>query len=248
MSTASLAAPLTMSWRQLAFLNWRVAPALLQPYVPAGTELDLFEGSAYVSLVGLLYADVRILGVPVPLHDEFEGLNLRFYVRRSVDGGIRRGVVFLRELATLPTVALPPRVLLREPFESRTMTHEHVFDPARGDAVAARVEYRWQQADASWGRVAVEPGEERLPNSSGSEREFVTERYFSYTRQADGGTVEYTAHHRPWEVWKVKHWELAGNLGELAGPAVGAALGGAPTSALLADGAPVALEPPARIA
>ena len=31
---------LTAHWRYLAMLNFRVAPELLAPYLPAGTELD----------------------------------------------------------------------------------------------------------------------------------------------------------------------------------------------------------------
>ena len=75
---------LRAEWRHLALLNYAVDPSLLRPLVPPGTELDLRGGTAYVSLVGFLFLESRILGVPIPFHGAFEEVNLRFYVRREV--------------------------------------------------------------------------------------------------------------------------------------------------------------------
>ena len=77
------AAPfLTAEWRWLAMLNYEADAALLRPLVPAGTELDTWGGVTYASVVGFLFLDTRVLGVPIPFHRDFEELNLRFYVRR----------------------------------------------------------------------------------------------------------------------------------------------------------------------
>ena len=70
---------LTARWTHLLMLNWEVA----------GTELDRFEGEAWLSVVGFLFLDTKLLGVPVPFHRDFEEVNLRFYV--FVDGQLRRG-------------------------------------------------------------------------------------------------------------------------------------------------------------
>src|SRR5688500_10408662 len=88
---------LSAEWRYLAMLNFRVNPDLLAPFVPRGTQLDFFRGETYVSLVGFLFRDTRILGISVPHHRAFEELNLRFYVVREQAGEIRRGVVFIKE-------------------------------------------------------------------------------------------------------------------------------------------------------
>jgi len=79
---------LTAEWRWLAMANYAVDPALLRPRVPAGLELDLFERVALVSLVGFRFLRTRLLGVAVPFHRDFDEVNLRFYVRRRVDGGL----------------------------------------------------------------------------------------------------------------------------------------------------------------
>ena len=60
--------------------------------VPAGTELDLFQGRALVSLVAFHFGDNRALGVPIPFARDYDQVNLRFYVRRLMpDGTWRRG-------------------------------------------------------------------------------------------------------------------------------------------------------------
>ena len=78
---------LTAEWKNLLMLNYGVDPALLRPFVPAGTELDSHEGNAYASLIGFEFNKTRLLGRAVPFHQSFEEVNLRFYVRR----GTRRG-------------------------------------------------------------------------------------------------------------------------------------------------------------
>ena len=47
-------------------LNYLVEPAVLAPFVPAGTELDAWKGRTFVSVVGFLFLDTRVLGVPIP--------------------------------------------------------------------------------------------------------------------------------------------------------------------------------------
>ncbi|MDR3712793.1 MAG: DUF2071 domain-containing protein [Puia sp.] len=55
---------LTAKWQNLIMANYEVPPAILEEYLPAGTELDKHEGRTYVSLVGFLFAGTRIFGLP----------------------------------------------------------------------------------------------------------------------------------------------------------------------------------------
>jgi uncharacterized protein YqjF (DUF2071 family) len=120
-------------------LNYRVPPEWLAPFVPAGTELDLWNGFAYVSLVGFHFRDTRLLGVPIPFHRTFEEVNLRFYVRRTVDGEVRRGVTFLRELVPRSAIALVARLTYNEPYRALPMRHR--IDVATAGATPTVVEY-----------------------------------------------------------------------------------------------------------
>ena len=55
---------LTARWRHLVMLNYEVAPEVLAPLVPAGTELDSWSGKTFASVVGFLflYALQRLQG------------------------------------------------------------------------------------------------------------------------------------------------------------------------------------------
>ena len=67
-------------------LNYTVDPRLLAPLVPLGTEIDFENGDTFLSVVGFLFLDTRLLGLPIPLHRDFEEVNLRFYVTEKIGG------------------------------------------------------------------------------------------------------------------------------------------------------------------
>src|SRR5689334_2274538 len=110
-STVSRRPFLRAEWRDLVMLNYESPAGLLDPLVPAGVELDRWRGTLYVSVVGFLFRDTRVLGIPIPFHRTFEEVNLRFYVRRELDGDVRRGVVFVRELVPRRAIATVARLL-----------------------------------------------------------------------------------------------------------------------------------------
>jgi hypothetical protein len=97
---------LTARWEHVLMLSFVVDPALLAPRVPAGVALDLFEGRCYLSLVGFRFLGTRVLGLGLPFHKDFDEVNLRFYVRRKVEGAWRRGVTFVSFLTGVPANAL----------------------------------------------------------------------------------------------------------------------------------------------
>jgi uncharacterized protein YqjF (DUF2071 family) len=236
---------LTAEWRWLAMLNYRVAPELLRPYVPAGTELDCWNGATYLSIVGFLFRDTRVLGVPVPLHRHFEEVNLRIYVCRTVGGEVRRAVTFIRELVPRRAIATVAKLTYNEPYRALPMRHRLApLDAATG--APSLVEYGWRHA-GGWSRLSVEPVGSARPLETGSEEEFITEHYWGYTRQRDGGTVEYRVEHSPWRVWQVRNARLEGDLAPLYGEAMASALTGAPASSFLADGSTVTLRAPERL-
>lgn len=239
---------LTGAWRWLAMLNWRVDPALLTPLVPRGTELDAWNGTTYVSVVGFLFRDTRVLGIPIPFHRDFEEVNLRFYVRREARGAggeVRRAVTFVREIVPRRAIAHVARLAYNEPYVALPMRHElgAIGGP---DAAPAVVEYGWR-LPGGWSRLRVRPTGPARAIADGSEEEFITEHYWGYTRQRDGGTVEYQVRHPAWRVWAVRHAHLDGNLALLHGVEVAAALADGPASAFLADGSGVTVFAPERL-
>lgn len=236
---------LTAEWRWLAMLNYRVEPELLRPYVPAGTELDCWNGATYLSVVGFLFRDTRVLGVPVPMHRHFEEVNLRLYVRRTPGDEVRRAVTFIRELVPRRAIATAARLSYNEPYTALPMRHRLGASDARTGAPTI-VEYAWRYR-GSWCLLSVEPSGAAQPLEAGSEEEFIAEHYWGYTRQRDGGTVEYRVEHPPWRVWRVRNARLEGDVVQLYGEELASVISGTPTSAFLADGSAVSLSLPARI-
>jgi uncharacterized protein len=228
---------LTAEWRHLVMLNYEVDPALFASRVPAGTELDAHEGKTYASIVGFLFLDTRVLGMPVPFHRDFEELNLRFYVRHRGPEGWRRGVVFVKELVPRRAIAWVARTVYNE---------NYVAVPMRHAITPASVTYEWRQA-ARWERLAASiEGEPSLPDT-GSLDEFITEHYWGYASQRDGGTVEYRVEHPQWRLWRARAPILDADLERLYGREFVQALAGPPVSAVVAEGSPVVVRQGRRL-
>ena len=224
---------LTAEWRQLAMVNFAVDPAVLTPLVPRGTELDAWNGTTLVSAVGFRFLRTRLLGMPIPLHRNFEEVNLRFYVRREHPDGLRRGVVFVKELVPRRAIAAVARYLYNENYLALPMAHRV---ESRGDV--SQVLFRWRHAEA-WGELGLETvGPPALP-ADGSEEEFVTEHYWGYVRQRDGSTLEYRVEHPRWRVWQARAPRFVCDVAALYGPGLVGALAAEPRSAFLAEGSPV---------
>jgi uncharacterized protein YqjF (DUF2071 family) len=229
---------LTAAWRHLAMLNYEVPRRLLEPLVPAGTELDAFDGVVLTSVVGFRFLDTRVLGIPIPWHRDFDEVNLRFYVRgRDDDGAWHRAVVFIRELVPRRAIALVARWRYNEPYLAVPMRHDLALEHAAKGA-PGRAAYSWRM-HGRWHRLEV--GTAGLPAvpKPGSEAEFVAEHYWGYTTQRDGSSMKYQVAHPPWRVWDAAAAELDCDVRTVYGAGFAEYLSGPPRSALLAEGSPV---------
>lgn len=225
---------LTAEWRMLAMLNYEVDPRLLLPFVPAGTELDRWNGKVFVSVVGFRFLKTKVLGISFPFHSNFDEVNLRFYVRRREDGEIRRGVVFIKEIVPRRAIAAVARTIYNELYVSLPMRHR--IEPQANSGWS--VEYGWR-GRAGWNRIRLATdGDPALPEE-GSEEQFITEHYWGYTAQSNGGCLEYRVMHPSWRVWESRDAELEGDLTESYGREFAGALGRRPASAFLAEGSGV---------
>lgn len=234
---------LTAEWRDLVMLNYEVDPGILAPLVPAGTELDLWRGRVFVSVVGFHFRRTRVLGVAIPGHCNFAEVNLRFYVRRRGPEGWRRGVVFVKEIVPRFAIAWVARALYNENYVALPMRHSIV----EREADAARcVTYQWRH-DRRWCRVSVEAsGPPGIP-AADSEATFITEHYWGYARQRDGGTVEYQVEHPQWRVSPALESRFECDVAALYGAPFAGFLCVPPTSAFLADGSPVTVRRGVRL-
>ncbi|MBL9124583.1 MAG: DUF2071 domain-containing protein [Planctomycetaceae bacterium] len=220
-------------------LNYEVDPALLAPRVPPGTELDLFQGKAYVSIVGFMFNEVRFHGWSIPGHRSFSEVNLRFYVQRQQGRELRRGVVFIKEIAPRWWVSAIARRWYYENYVTLPMRHE--LELADGSiSEGGEVTYAWRLR-GRWNQCYLRTFGLAELAAGGSLEEFITEHYWGYTRRPDGATLEYQVTHPRWRVWKAAEAHLDCDVADLYGPEFASVLGKSPRSALLAEGSEIAM-------
>lgn len=231
---------LTAEWLNLIMLNYAVDPALLLPRVPAGTELDFFAGKTWLSLIGFQFNRTRVLGFAIPFHQNFEEVNIRFYVRR----GNKRGAVFISELVPKRAIAAVARLAFNENYSRVPMSHAI---ESRPDGQIATAEYAWGSGPSRCQMSIETEGKAFLP-AEGSEPQFITEHYWGYAAQKDGGCLEYEVKHPQWRVWMPAHAAFAGNAAHHYGREFARVLTRQPDSAFLAEGSPVSVSKGTRIA
>ena len=223
-------------------LNFEVDSSVLAPLLPKGTELDDCRGRHFISLVGFLFLDTHVLGVPAFFHRDFEEVNLRFYVRRDVGAERRRGVVFIRELVPLPLIAAAARLTYNEPY--RTVPMKHTFVASETALQSIELCFGGPHDEC---RLTLHANSAPRTMAADSDEEFLSHRLWGYTRQRDGGTVEYRVDHSRWNVWSPVAFELDGPLAEFYDERFASILREAPVSAFIADGSAVAVHLPERI-
>jgi hypothetical protein len=224
---------LTAEWRWLAMLNYEVDPKLLLPLVPSGTELDSWQGRTFLSLVAFRFLNTRVAGLPIPFHRNFDEVNLRFYVRRRDGAQGKRGVVFIKEIVPRRAIAWVARTFYNENYVALPMDHR--IDIGEGTVAA---EYQWTIGELE-NQITVRTAGPSASPISGSQEEFITEHYWGYSTQRDGGTMEYEVEHPQWRVWSASGFSVEANFETLYGLKLGEVLQQRPASAFLAEGSPV---------
>jgi len=222
---------LTAKWHDLIMANYEVDPSLLAGRVPAGTELDLHEGRCFVSLVGFMFLDTRVLGFLVPFHVNFEEVNLRFYVRRETGDEVRRGVVFIKEIVPRLAIATVARALYGEPYEAMKMSHVRT---------ESTVGYSWSKGEDT-NNLQVELDSSLGVPDEGSHGSFIIEHYWGYTGRGANRTEEYKVEHPKWELFSVKNPKIDVDFEKTYGKRFAFLADERPHSVLLAKGSEIAV-------
>ena len=226
---------LSAEWRDLLMLNYQVDPALLRIHIPRGTELDSFDGSTYISLVGFRFLRTKLFGFcHIPFHSDFDEVNLRFYVCRREGAKLRRGVVFIREIVPRWALAWAARFAYGENYIRFPMRHS-----VRNDGTVFETEYQWK-ANNRWSRLYGCASGDSVAPKEGSLEQFITEHYWGYSSRGRD-SVEYEVTHVPWKVWTCATAGFEGYGGALYGQEIGQVLERKPASAFIADGSPVSV-------
>lgn len=227
---------LKAEWRKLAIINYKLDPEILMPYLPIGTELDVWKGECYVSLIGFRFVNTRVLGFKIPWHVNFEEVNLRFYVRRKAGKEWRRGVVFIKEIVPKPAISWVANTLYNENYVTRPMRS------AWSELADKReVSYEWKLGD-EWQKIAVTAAMEGQPLVAGSQTAFITEHYWGYAAATKSRTNEYEVTHPPWMTYPVSAYEVQVDFGGNYGDDFAFLQSQEPDSVMLAEGSEITVE------
>jgi uncharacterized protein len=122
-------------WYDLAYVHFRYPVHEVARLLPAGLEVDTFDGDAWVGLIPFSMRDVGLPRLPgVPYFGDFSEVNVRTYVRH---GGVPGVWFFSLDVDRLLPAAVA-RVTYRLPYCWGRTTHRRV-----GDELVTDVERRW---------------------------------------------------------------------------------------------------------
>lgn len=215
--------------------NYVIEPKLLTPYIPNGTEIDLWKNTCYVSLVGFMFLDTKIKGFHIPFHINFEEVNLRFYVRYKEKEEWKRGVVFIKEIVPRFAITFIANLLYNEKYV--TMPMKHTWETMEDKNT---IEYCWKSK--KWNTFKVVTEKDALKIIAGSEEEFITEHYWGYTKLKNKKTSEYEVAHPKWDVYKTKEYSIDVDFGNVYGPSFDFLKAETPRSVFLAEGSEVTIK------
>ena len=232
---------LQAEWRKLVMANYSIDKKILNSHLPHKTEIDLWNNTCYVSLVGFMFLDTKVKGFKIPFHVNFEEVNLRFYVRYNRNGEWKLGVVFIIELVPKPALTFIANTIYKENYETLPMKHSWDSLPE-----SLAVEYKWKKK-SRWNSIKVITGKEAFPIEAGSEEEFITEHYWGYTKIDESKTSEYGVEHPPWAVYKTKDYSIDVDFGTVYGQAFEFLSSEKPLSVFLAEGSPIEVKEGKRI-
>ena len=227
---------LNAEWRKLALANYEIDASILLPYLPYKTEIDTWNNRCYISLVGFMFKNTKMLGLKIPFHINFEEVNLRFYVRYNDRGEWKRGVVFIKEIVPKPAITFVANTLYKEHYE--TLPMKHSWDIGSKEQI---ITYEWRKKGV-WQKFSVVTDKLQLPISTGSEAEFITEHYWGYSKIKKDKTFEYEVTHPKWKQYKVSDYKIAVDFGLTYGADFNFLNDLKPTSVMLAEGSEITVE------
>lgn len=223
---------LTAEWRKLALANYAIDKDVLLKYLPPFTELDDWNGKYYVSLVGFMFLNTKLLGVKIPFHSSFEEVNLRFYVKYNDNGTWKRGAVFIKEIVPKPAITLVANTVYKEKYQTCRMKNKWELNEDQ-----FTITYSWKTG--AWNTFSVISEVKSQAIAVNSDEEFITEHYWGYTKIGNKETSEYGVEHPRWEVYPIKSYQIDLDFEQNYGKDFSFLNHKSPESVMLAEGSPI---------
>jgi uncharacterized protein len=203
---------MAQSWHDLLFAHWRIDAALLRPHIPAGLEIDTFEGQAWIAVVPFRMTGVRLRATPaLPGLSAFPELNVRTYV--VADG--KPGVWFFSLDAANSLAVAVARAWFHLPYFRARMKCEDT-----GDWIQYSSERTHRGAPHGLLQAIYRSSGEVFEPTHGTLVHFLTERYRLYAADSRGRIFRSDIHHQPWQLQTAEAEFTRNTMTEAAGLAL----------------------------
>lgn len=181
---------MTQQWCDLAYIHWRYDPAVVQSLLPAGLEVDTFDGSAWIGLIPFSMRNIAGPGTPpIPYLGSFPEVNVRTYVRKDGIPGVWFFSLDVNRL--LPAVIARATYLL--PYCWGSASHELV-----DNVLSTEVFRRWPGGGETSIRIRIGDVIDRSDDLS----VFLSARWGLYSRGFGKGLRYAPVDHEPWVLHK----------------------------------------------
>jgi uncharacterized protein YqjF (DUF2071 family) len=227
---------LKANWENIIMVNYEIDPKLLLPFLPKGVELDLYNGKAYISLVGFMFKNTKLFNIPIPKLGTFEEINLRFYVTRKEGNLTKRGVVFINETIPYRIVAWMANALYNEHYTVVSTKHTITQDDK-----SQKVTFEWMVCKKR-NSIYVENSIPSHQMKQNSLEKFIYEHYYGYTKISENKTEEYRLQHPTWEIYDVIDNKIECDFQAMYGEAFSCLNHTKPAAVFIAKGSAVAIE------
>ena len=226
---------LESKWQRLVSINYVVDAKILEPYIPAGTELELFNNKCFVSLVAFRYDDTKLLRFKVPFHTQFEEINLRFYVRRKLPNRQWRSeVAFTKLFFPKPALSAVANSIYKENYETRRMRHTW-----KEDEKFLYTSYGLNKSH--WHQFSIISEKDPIPIEFNSPAYFFSKHYWGTSQIDSKASTEYMIEHPEWFTYETVKADINFDFGLLFGDDFESLTNSKPDSVQMFDGSDVTI-------
>jgi uncharacterized protein YqjF (DUF2071 family) len=180
-------------WYDVLFAHWPMPAEALRPRLPAGLELDTYDGRAWLGVLALQMRGIRPRGLPpLPLLSSLAQVNVRTYVVSRRGGP---GVLFFGLYAGSLLASLGARIVFSLPYHTADVS----VRPGRN---RVRLDCRAWQTDPVRAvlRAVYRPVSDPFQPAEGTLEHWFTERYRLYTVGPGGHLYHGDIAHEPWSL------------------------------------------------
>jgi uncharacterized protein YqjF (DUF2071 family) len=178
-----------MTWHDLLFMHWPVSPDALRPWIPAGLELETFDGWAWLGIVPFRMTGVGPRVLPRFAASAFPELNVRTYIRHKE----RFGVWFFSLDAADRMAVWAARRFFHLPYWLAVMSC------ARENALIRYESRRTADPEVAL-RCQYQPTGAEFQSVPGSFEYWLTARYCLFSANKRGELFCGEIHHEPWSL------------------------------------------------